>query len=160
MGILGRIANRLRSRTAPTRFDAVTTALLAPGRAAFRSLFADDAPQATAIAVDNAAELDAALARFVAHADPGDTLTIEVPNAPVAELEGLAIGMTPAQLNAALERMGLDITDRYGIGSVPQSLAKRKPFFKELGANPSVFATPTDCVLLAYRCRKPFDAIA
>ena len=101
-----------------------------------------------------------AIAWAAEHVAAGGWVEIEVPNAPVAALDDLVAGVSIDQLAAAITEVGLDVAEAYGIGYVPQSLLAGERFNAELARNPGVYATPAECVLLAFRCRRPLDASA
>lgn len=177
-----RLANLFRRHrtvpAAPTGLDASTLAALEPGRDEFRSMHPrgprvitvdrvpvedDDRGPFDTITIDAArttageTSLGAVVTWAARHVRVGGTVEVEVPNALVAALIGIEVGVTPDELAAFITTAGLT-TEAYGIGYVPQSVARGEPFAGELDRNPGVYATPADCVLLAYRCRKPIDA--
>jgi hypothetical protein len=180
---LGRLFGRGGREPEPPRadvLDARTLAMLEPGRREFRAMqttanavVIDVAPgEASDLGPIERVTIDAthdallgiapehALAWAAAHVAAGGWVEIEVPNASVAALDDLVAGVTLDQLTTAIADAGLAVAEAYGIGYVPQSLAAGERFNAELARNPGVYATPAECVLLAYRCRKPLDATA
>jgi hypothetical protein len=151
------VTGRFTRTPEQTDFDATTRALVEPGRQAFRDLFADDAPIAH-VAASQLVDVERDLTGALANAAPGDTITVEIPNARAAAIDGLAIGTTVTELTDAFRHSGLDVVDACGIGYIPKAIAKGKAFHRELISNPGVYATPADCVLLAFRGRVPLDA--
>jgi SAM-dependent methyltransferase len=95
--------------------------------------------------------------------EPGGWFCLDTPNRQATEIElGNAysnpdhkIEYTDAQLSDLLESAGFEITGRYGLAYVGESIAKGTFDGQEQARNHGVYADIEDCYLLAYICRAP-----
>jgi hypothetical protein len=99
--------------------------------------------------------------------EPGGWFCLDTPNRRATEIElgddfsnpDHKIEYTDAQLAALLEAAGFEISARYGLAYVGESIAKGEFDGQEQARNHGVYADIDDCYLLAYVCRKPVTRI-
>jgi len=93
---------------------------------------------------------------------PGGWLCVDTPNGPVWRVRSDAL-MNPDhrieyssdQLASAVERAGFEIREHKGLNYMGEALAQGRFDEVEASANPGVFASPDECLLLALVARKP-----
>ena len=143
----------------PRDLDPETLDLVAPGYEDVRRMLPDGTRILAALDA-NATEIRG-LVQSAAHAtEPGDPLGIVVVNDRAAALEDVDLGCSADALRSIAIASGLEIVEAYGIGYIPGALARGARDLAELRANGGVFASPEDCVLLAFHCRASIDARA
>jgi SAM-dependent methyltransferase len=106
-------------------------------------------------------EADHVLAEVHRVLEPGGYLALDTPNARACRAQQAEfidpdhkVEYTHAEMTAKLEKAGFTIEEAKGLNYVGRSLAAGEFSVEEAGVNAGLYATPEDCYLLAYICRK------